>query len=459
MSVEPGWLELSTPHRAIGTDRPVRSRDVLARVALLAAFVLLAVVVVGGWASRREAEHESVAAAADRTEVLADVVVEPALLDGIVDGDAAALDALDTAVREHVLDDEVYRVKVWTTDGRIVYSDEPRLVGEQFALDDEELDAFVDHDTGAEVTDLAEPENTYERGLGKLLEVYHPVSTPDGTELLFETYASYDAVSARRAEIWRSFAAITLGSLLVLLVVLVPLVWRLLRRLERHQEHRERLLQQALSASDTERRRIAASLHDGPVQELAGASYAVSGAAQRAHDSGDESTARDLEEVAAAVRTGIGGLRSLLVEVYPAALSATGLEGALRDLAASLDSREVDVTLEVDPHAVAALDDDRALLVFQVVRECLRNVARHAAASRVSVRVVEARQVGLGPVVRVEVDDDGTGFTPATVLAEPAPGHIGVLLLRDVARRTGAGLSVRSAPGAGTTWRLEVVTS
>jgi two-component system NarL family sensor kinase len=457
MSAEPGWHELSTPHRAIGHDRPVRPRRVLSRVAAAATVVLLAVVLVGGWASRREAEAESVAAAADRTELLADAVVEPALTDGVAVGDPDSLRALDDVVRRLVIGDDVFRVKVWDREGRIVYSDEPRLVGREFELDDEELEAFESAGTGAEVTDLDEPENVYERDRGQLLEVYHSVRTPDGTALLFETYAPYDRVAERRTDIWRGFAAITLGSLVVLLLVLVPLVWQLLRRLERHQEHRERLLQQALSASDTERRRIAGALHDGPVQELAGASFVVSGAAQRARDDGDLALARSLDSVGAAVRTGMGGLRSLLVELYPAALDAPGLAGALRDLATGLDGRDVEVDLQVDEEALARLDDDQAQLVFQVVRECLRNVAKHAAADRAHVRVTTARSA-VGTVVRVEVEDDGAGFDPVEVLSGPEPGHLGLPLLRDAARRHGAGLAVRSHRTTGTTWRLDVVT-
>lgn len=459
MALEPGWRELSAPRRAIDLDRPVRPRRVLVRVAAMATLVLVAVVFVGGWASRREAEGESVTAAADRTETLADVVVQPALLDGLLDGDPAATRRLDDAVRRHVLGDGIDRVKVWTREGRIAYSDESRLVGRQFELDEEELEAFDVESTGAEVTDLSEPENVYERDLGKLLEVYHPVRLPDGTPLLFETYATYDVVTDRRTEIWRGFSVITFGSLAALLLVLVPVVWGLLRRLERNQEHRERLLHQALSASDSERRRIAASLHDGPVQELAGASFVASTAAKRAHDTGDPATAHELDEVAAAVRTGIGGLRSLLVAVYPASLSATGLDGALHDLVTGLDGREIDVDLDVDPDALARLDDDQAQLVFHVVRECLRNVAKHAAATRVSVRVAPVRLTGVGGGVRVEVDDDGSGFEVDAVLDEPAPGHLGVLLLRDAARRHGAGLALRSSPDDGTTWRLDVVTA
>ena len=64
--------------------------------------------------------------------------MQPALSDGVITGDPEALATLDSAVRDHVLGGSIVRVKIWTPDGRIVYSDEPRLVGERFDLGEDE---------------------------------------------------------------------------------------------------------------------------------------------------------------------------------------------------------------------------------------------------------------------------------------------------------------------------------
>ncbi len=96
------------------------------------------------------------------------------------------------------------RVKVWSRDGEILWSDEPRLIGDVFSLGPEEQEVIEHPATRADVSDLDEPENRYERGNGKLLEVYRPVWTPDGTPLLFETYARYDTVVARSGQLWRA---------------------------------------------------------------------------------------------------------------------------------------------------------------------------------------------------------------------------------------------------------------
>lgn len=443
------WLTLASRSERTVDDAPLRSPRVYMQVLALTLLVLVVVGLLGSAAARRVAEREAVNDAAQRAGVLADAVVRPALRNGIVDGDPKAFASLDEAVRDHMLGPSIVRVKFWLPDGTIVYSDESRLVGKKYDLGDDERAVLKDPATRAEVTDLDEPENRYERGQGKLLEAYRPVVTPDGHRLLFETYAPYDVVIARSGDIWRGFAGITVSSLIGLLVLMLPILWRLLDRLRRAQEQREALLQQALDASDAERRRIAATLHDGVVQELAATSFAVSGASATAAASGQQELAETLDDAASAVRSGIGGLRSLLVDIYPPSLADTGLVPALTDLTEGLQQR--DVVVELDLPAAVDLDADAERLVFQVAQECLRNAARHAHADRVVVRLTDAADE-----VTLDVVDDGVGFDVAAVLAGPEPGHFGVRLLADAAARHGADLRVRSAAGRGTHWQLVV---
>lgn len=445
------WFVLSTWSAPAAPEAPVRSRRVYAQVLALTVLVLVVVGFLGSAAARRVAEREAVNDAAQRAGILADAVVEPALTDGVVDRDPAAIARLDRAVRDNMLGPSIVRVKFWLPDGTIIYSDESRLVGRTFDLGPAERSVLANPATRAEVTDLDEPENEFERGQGKLLEVYRPVTTPDGHRLLFETYAPYDVVLARSGDIWRGFAGITLSSLIGLLVLMLPILWRLLDRLRQSQAQREDLLRRALDASDAERRRIAATLHDGVVQELAATSFVVSGAAASTRSSGQAELADTLDEAALAVRTGIGGLRSLLVDIYPPSLAETGLVPALRDLADGLQTRDITVVTELPAPAALSLDRDTERILFQVAQECLRNAARHAQAARVTLSLVP------GPgTVTLDVEDDGIGFDVAAVLGDPAEGHFGLRLLADAAAQHGASLQVASEPGAGTRWRLEV---
>ncbi len=254
----------------------------LLQLGATAAVVLLLVLVGASWAASRLAEREAVNDAAHTTNLLALTVVQPALQDGLVDGAPAAVAAFDRVVRERVLPAGIVRVKLWRPDGTVVYADDGRLVGQRFTLADDQREALSSPQTRAEVSDLDRSENEFERYGGKLLEVYRPVWTPSGSELLFEVYGDYAPVQSRAFDLWRGLAGVLTTSLLLLLVLLAPVVWRLLERLESAREQREDLLRRAVDASDRERRRIAADLHDGPVQDLVASSLAVAGAAARA---------------------------------------------------------------------------------------------------------------------------------------------------------------------------------
>ena len=452
----PSWVQVS--YGAPPRDRgPERTGKVLGWVAVAALVALIAVSIAGTFAAQDLAEREAVHDAVETSDLLAHSVITPALQDDLVEGDRDAIAALDQVVEDYLASTSIVRVKIWTSDGRIVYSNEPELIGDNFPLGEEERAVLAEADqedgeptTRAEVSELSEDENEFERGYGQLLEVYGPVWTPNGTPLLFETYARYQVVNERSGQLWRGFAGVTVSSLLFFAVLLLPIVWRLLIRLKRSQRQREELLERAVDASIEERRRIAGTLHDGVVQELAATSFTVAGAAARARTQGDARLADELQGVAGTLRSSIGGLRSLLVDIFPANLHTGGLSDALADLAAPLRSRGIEVTLELEQDDVH-LDPDVERLVFRVTQECLHNVRRHSGAD--SVRVAWRAE---GDQMVLDVEDDGRGFDPAEVLARPREGHFGVRVLADVASAAGADLSVSTAPGSGCHWRLRV---
>jgi two-component system NarL family sensor kinase len=433
---------------AASRDEPVRLRRVLGWLIAAGILVLLGVTVLGVQAARQLAEDEAVNEAARAASLIGTAVIQPVLTDGVVTGDPAALRAVDDAVRDRVLDDPSrVRVKIWDHDGTIVYSDEPRLIGQRFELEEEEREALAGRAVDAEVSDLRAPENRYERERATLLEAYSGISTPGGDRLLFETYFRYDDVVQRSGQLWQGFAVITLGSILLVLALLAPLLWQLLRALNRAREQRERLLRQALESSSDERRRIAGTLHDGVVQELTGASFSITASAAQARGRGETEVATVLGDAAGTVRSSIGGLRSLLVDIYPPSLSSEGIAAALSDLVAPLRARGVAVDLVVAVEV--PLDASVERLVFRVAQECLQNVAKHSGASSVRV-ALRADAAGLD----LTVEDDGVGFDAEQRLRLPLDGHFGLRILRDLVADGGGELQVGSAPGAGTRWRL-----
>jgi signal transduction histidine kinase len=396
-------------------------------LASLAGVVLLGVIAAA--VLRHQTRDEAIREAKDLTR-LAGRVAEPSLTSGLYRSDPASLARVRAALETSVLHEPVVRVKIWTAGGRILWSDDDRLVGKVFPLGEEELAAMRAGRTNAEVSDLKAPENRYERNYEKLLEVYLPVRGPDGRRLLFETYSRFSSITQSGRRQARSLVLPLVGALVLLWLGTLPLAWRLARRLQQRQSEREELLQRAIDAQDTERRRIASALHDDVVQDVAGLGFSLSAAAAR-------NPSPELSDAADQARQTMRKLRSALVDIYPPSLQRAGLQAAIDDLTSSLDA-EVDV----DVPASTGLAPDKEALIFRTVQEGLRNVAKHANARHVSIRV----EVADGHA-RASIRDDGRGFTRN---GSEDRDHMGLSLLTDLAAEAGGQLTIESEPDAGT---------
>lgn len=397
--------------------------------------------------ARREATRD----AEVTTELIAGAVIGPALRDSILESSPAAVATVEGAVGA-LSDSRIVRIKLWRGDGTIVYSDEHRLIGQRFALDADDLEVFEQGGTASGVSDLSEPEKGFEPPAEPLVEVYSRVQTPNGTPLLLKAYYRDADVSRSATLISRRFIPIGIGALIVFAAVQIPLGIDLARRTRAAQRERERLLRQAIEAQTNERRRIAADLHDGIVQDLVGVSLTVSAAAGAVGDpefdldtAGSE-VSRTLREAAKTTRHGIQQLRTLLVDIYPPNLREAGLTAALRDLLAPLANAGVEVDLTCDDGLELSEDEDA--LFYRFAHEGVRNALRHANATRVELALER-----INGSVMMTVRDDGRGFD----LSDGAPvGHFGLRSLADVAAASRAELRIDTAPGRGTTLRLAI---
>jgi len=412
---------------------------------LVAALVLFGVTWwASGVLSQRAGRTEAVADARATTELLAHSVAEPSIPRGLVEGDPGAIDRFDRRVLDRLLVGDVRRIKIWRSDGTVVYSDETQLIGQRFALDDEQLAVLRSGATAGGVSDLRRRENRFEDEEDGLLEVYTRIEAPDGEPLLFEAYYSVATVQARAADVLQPFRRITTGALVAVLLVGLPLIGLLTLRLTRAARARERLMRQAVEASEAERRRIARDLHDGVVQELAGTAFALTATAREAGV--PEPVRRDLERSGRALRHSLRQLRSLLVEIHPPGLDAGGLAAALEDLTAQASAAGIETSVSVG--GIENAPDHVVTLVWRVAQEAIRNAVRHAHAEHLVVEVDgDERQV------RLLVRDDGCGFDPGATGNE---GSYGLRGLQSLVEDGGGRVQVESAPGAGTTVRMVV---
>jgi signal transduction histidine kinase len=168
-------------------------------------------------------------------------------------------------------------------------------------------------------------------------------------------------------------------------------------------------LRSSLAAAEAERGRWARELHDETLQGLGSLRLLLS-ASLRQDDPGEMESA--VREAIAQLETEIDGLRALISELRPAALDQLGLCDAIEALVERHRAHsELEVLCEVElpqaPPGRIALEPELETIVYRLVQEALTNVAKHAHASSVEVRVAPA-----AGELSVEVRDDGGGFDP-----------------------------------------------
>jgi signal transduction histidine kinase len=195
------------------------------------------------------------------------------------------------------------------------------------------------------------------------------------------------------------------------------------------QRSRERLV----VALEEERRRVGRDLHDGLGPRLAAASMKLEVAGRMARRDLDGALLLH-EEVRAELTDVIGDVRRLVYALRPPALDQLGLEGALRELANRLPMAvavDVDGTLPDLPAAVE-------VAAYRIASEAMTNAARHADASRVSVRL------SVNGDLAVEISDDGRG------IADPVPAGVGVSSMHERANELGGAVTIHRPPSGGT---------
>jgi signal transduction histidine kinase len=216
------------------------------------------------------------------------------------------------------------------------------------------------------------------------------------------------------------------------------------RNLQDSQRQRRQLLDRTVRAAEDERTRLAANLHDGPIQRLAALGILLDRCRLRL-DRPDPEAARELMiRARAELAAEIVRLRQMMSELRPPVLDEGGLDAALRDHLADWSLKTaVECRLDISPHV--PLSRDAETVIYRVVQEALANVAKHAYAANVAVTVSMS-----GDGILVAVQDDGRGFD---VTGNPdllRTGHFGLVVMRERVELADGRFEVRSAMRTGT---------
>jgi signal transduction histidine kinase len=210
--------------------------------------------------------------------------------------------------------------------------------------------------------------------------------------------------------------------------------------LRRTLQQRRELARRLQNAQESERQRIAADIHDDPIQVMSAIDMRLQTFAEFPGSVTPEAIAGIETEVHAAIER----LRSMLFELRPAALDREGLVPALR-VYLERRAKASDWVVEVVDAMTKEPDPDMRALLYRIAQEAVANAAKHAKASRVRIEAVSA-----GDGVTLRIRDDGRGFVP-DLDAAPAPGHLGLSTIVERAELAGGWARILSSPGGGTT--------
>jgi signal transduction histidine kinase len=193
------------------------------------------------------------------------------------------------------------------------------------------------------------------------------------------------------------------------------------------------------SAVAAERSRLARDLHDAVTQTLFSASL-IAESLPRIWQRYPDEAERGLEELRQLTRGALAEMRTLLLELRPAALTEKPLGELLRNLTEATNSR-TRVPIKLQAREDGSPPADVQVIVYRLAQEALNNVAKHAHASLVTVDL-DCQSTRVELVIR----DDGRGFDLDAI----PPGHLGIGIMRERADAIGAELQINSHPARGT---------
>ena len=384
--------------------------------------------------------------------------------------------ALDGLLSGTPLGRQVVAFKLWAPDGSVLYSTNPALIGRKFELTPALASAFAGK-VHSEITDLSDPDNEFERERwSRLIETYAPLRAQDtGTIIaVSEFYQTTDEVEQEmRAARLRSWLMVSTATLVIFLL-LAALVKRasntiarqqselsekvtqltaLLAQIEQLHERVRRAAARTTALNERFLHRIAADLHDGPVQDLALALMRIDtlsefGARCPSRLAGKRSVGDEFRVMHTALQSALGEVRAISAGLRLPEIERMSIAETTRRAVRHYERRTgLAVTLNV-----GEVPGDAPLPVkitlYRLLQESLANGFRHGggAEQRVAVTSEDSQVV-------VEVADRGKGFDPRSAASD---GHLGLAGMRERVEILGGTFSIESALGQGAVIRASL---
>ena len=210
-----------------------------------------------------------------------------------------------------------------------------------------------------------------------------------------------------------------------------------------------RLSAQHLTIQESERRRIAADLHDGLGQTLSLVKLSIEEAARSSRNGSSSMVAATLESLAPTVKLALVELRRISMNLRPSTLDDLGIVATLswyfREFEAACPSVKVERDISV---AEAEVPDLLKIAIFRIVQEATSNALKHARSERIKVGL-HSREGAL----ELFIEDNGQGFDTGSAGTDFSHG-LGLQSMRERAELSGGAYAIDSAPGKGTCIRV-----
>jgi two-component system, chemotaxis family, CheB/CheR fusion protein len=210
------------------------------------------------------------------------------------------------------------------------------------------------------------------------------------------------------------------------------------------------LTRQILTAQEEERKKISRELHDEVVQTLVGINVELS-ALGRGHTIGGRSLKSKIAHTQRLVENSVNAVHRFARELRPAVLDDLGLIPALHTYSKSLAARHK-LKIQITAFGgVETLGSAERTMLFRIAQEALTNVVRHSGAREVKVTISR-----IPHAIRMEIGDNGRAFVVKRTLLAKNNKRLGLIGMKERAEMVGGSLTIESAPGRGTTVRVEV---
>lgn len=225
---------------------------------------------------------------------------------------------------------------------------------------------------------------------------------------------------------------------------------RLYGKLAEREDALEQYAERIVRLQENERRRLAGEIHDGISQRIVSLSFHLS-AALDVLDSGVAPTgalsaADQIRRAYGLAEAALEETRYAIAGLRPPVLDDLGLAASLESLAKTVGGPDIRVLAES-----CRLPEHVETAIYRVAQEALQNIAKHASARSVTVRLTASEES-----VLLEVADDGIGFDPARAGPTKGPGGYGLTGMAERAELLGGQLTITSEPDRGTELQLSL---